>query len=78
MEENKPSDEEKQHVWLLEQIYRTRHEGYNIGELPVTFKDRIYGESKTELRKQAPLFLKKAIRFGTEVRYESLKKAIGV
>jgi len=72
-----PLMKEKQHVWLLEQIYRTRHEGYNVGELPVTFKDRIYGESKTELSKQAPLFLKKAIKFGTEVRYESLKKALG-
>lgn len=70
-----PLMKEKQHVWLLEQIYRVRHAGYNVGELPVTFKDRIYGESKTELSKQAPLFLKKAIRFGTEVRFQQLKSA---
>lgn len=69
-----PFMQEKQHVWLLEQIYRTRHGGFNVGELPVTFKDRIYGESKTQLSKQAPLFLKKVLLFGIAARVYRLKR----
>jgi len=67
-----PAMKEKQHVWLLEQIYRTRHAGFKVGELPVTFKDRIYGESKTDLAKQAPLFFKRAVKFGFQARWERL------
>lgn len=69
-----PFMKEKQHVWLLEQIYRTRHGGFNVGELPVTFKDRLYGESKTQLTKQAPLFLKKVLLFGIAARIAKLRK----
>ena len=71
-----PFMEEKQHVWLLEQIYRTRHCGFKVGELPVTFKDRMYGESKTQLSKQAPLFLKRVLLFGAAARLAALKKVV--
>lgn len=30
----------------MEMMYRARKHGYSIEELPITFVDRVYGESK--------------------------------
>jgi dolichol-phosphate mannosyltransferase len=30
----------------MEMMVRARHFGYTIGEVPITFVDRVYGESK--------------------------------
>lgn len=59
---------EKNNTMLLEMIVRTRQQGGKITEVPVTFKDRIYGESKMQLSKQAPMFLKKVLQFGIRER----------
>lgn len=34
------------YVFQMEMIVRARALGYSIGEVPITFVDRIYGESK--------------------------------
>ncbi|MBN2517868.1 MAG: glycosyltransferase [Candidatus Altiarchaeota archaeon] len=60
--------EEKKNAFLLEMIVRIHSKGYKIGWIPVAFKDRIYGESKMQLSRQAPLFLKKAIEYGLKYR----------
>jgi len=36
----------KGYVFQMEMIARARSLGYNIGEVPITFVDRIYGDSK--------------------------------
>ena len=34
------------YVFQMEIIVRARNEGFTIGEVPITFVDRVYGESK--------------------------------
>lgn len=34
------------YVFQMEIIVRVRYSGYSIGEVPITFVDRVYGESK--------------------------------
>lgn len=36
----------KGYVFQMEVIVRARLKGYSVGEVPITFVDRIYGESK--------------------------------
>ncbi|XP_064611201.1 dolichol-phosphate mannosyltransferase subunit 1-like [Liolophura sinensis] len=36
----------KGYVFQMEMIVRTRQFGYSLGEVPITFVDRVYGESK--------------------------------
>ncbi|CAJ0921306.1 6538_t:CDS:2 [Entrophospora sp. SA101] len=36
----------KGYVFQMEMMVRARHLGYTIGEIPITFVDRVYGESK--------------------------------
>jgi dolichol-phosphate mannosyltransferase len=36
----------KGYVFQMEMMYRARKHGYSIEELPITFVDRVYGESK--------------------------------
>lgn len=36
----------KGYVFQMEMIIRARQQGYSIGEVPITFVDRVYGESK--------------------------------
>ena len=36
----------KGYVFQMEMIVRARQHGYKIGEVPITFVDRVYGESK--------------------------------
>lgn len=40
------SCESKGYVFQMELIIRARQHGYTIGEVPITFVDRLYGESK--------------------------------
>lgn len=34
------------YVFQMEVIVRAKLKGYSVGEVPITFVDRIYGESK--------------------------------
>lgn len=36
----------KGYVFQMEVVVRAKQQGYSIGEVPITFVDRIYGESK--------------------------------
>lgn len=47
---------------LMEMIVKTKYKKFRIAEIPVSFKDRIYGESKLNLKKQALVFLFKATK----------------
>jgi len=48
---------------LLETIMKTAYKGYRIAEIPVVFKDRLYGESKLNLFIEIPKFLLKLFLF---------------
>lgn len=36
----------KGYVFQMEIVVRAREQGFSIGEVPITFVDRLYGESK--------------------------------
>lgn len=57
---------------LLEMILKTKYKGLKVTEIPVTFKDRIYGESKLNLKKEAPKFFVKLFYF--TIKYRLLKQ----
>ena len=40
------SCQSKGYVFQMEMIIRARQHGYTIGEVPISFVDRVYGESK--------------------------------
>lgn len=52
---------EKTNTILFEMILLTKYYGFKVGEEQVMFKDRIHGESKLNLAKEAPKFLLKAV-----------------
>jgi dolichol-phosphate mannosyltransferase len=47
---------------LMEMIVKAKYKNFRIAEMPVSFKDRIYGESKLNLKKQTLVFLFKATK----------------
>ncbi|MBI5393397.1 glycosyltransferase [Candidatus Woesearchaeota archaeon] len=59
---------------LLEMIILTKVKGYKIIEIPVQFKDRIHGESKINLAKEAPKFILKLIKFSAKYRLLRMKE----
>ena len=46
---------------LLEMILKAYYKGYKVTEIPVVFSSRKYGESKLNLKKEAPKFFGKLI-----------------
>jgi len=59
---------EKTNSILLEMIMKSYYKGYKLVELPVRFKDRIYGESKLNLKKEAPKFFIKLLYYTWKCR----------
>ncbi|MFH1331846.1 MAG: polyprenol monophosphomannose synthase, partial [archaeon] len=41
---------------LFEMVLLTRYKGFRVSEIPVVFRDRVHGESKLNLAKEAPSF----------------------
>ena len=60
--------EDKTNSMLLEMIVKANYSGYRLGEVPVTFKDRIYGESKINLPAESLKFLTKSVWFTVKYR----------
>jgi dolichol-phosphate mannosyltransferase len=52
-----PKVQSKGYAFQMEIIVRARKAGYNVGEVPITFVDRIYGQSKLGPR-EVYLFIK--------------------
>lgn len=46
LEDIMPQVRSRGYVFQMEVIARVRYAGYSIGETPITFVDRVYGESK--------------------------------
>jgi dolichol-phosphate mannosyltransferase len=59
---------ENLYVFHLEMISQAHFKGYKVGSVQVAFKERMYGQSKTRLTQQAPVFLKKLVQFTWEYR----------
>ncbi|MEM4266971.1 MAG: polyprenol monophosphomannose synthase [Candidatus Nanoarchaeia archaeon] len=53
---------------LFEMILLTKYKGFKVSEIPVTFKDRVHGESKLNLAKEAPSFFLKATKWSLKSR----------
>ena len=53
---------------LLEMILKTKYKGYRVTEIPVQFKDRIYGVSKLNLAKESPKFFVKLVFYVLKYR----------
>lgn len=64
---------EKTNVFLFEMMLMAKHKGFKIGEVPVVFKDRIYGESKIRISKEIPKFLFRSIVLSIKSRLNMLK-----
>lgn len=54
---------------LLEMIMKAHYKGYDVVEMPVRFKDRIYGTSKLNLKKEAPKFFIKLLYYTFRCRF---------
>lgn len=65
---NKIETKENTNSILMEMIIKTHYKGYKVTEIPVAFKDRIYGESKLKLGMEAPKFFIKLIKVAFEAR----------
>ena len=59
---------EKTNSILLEMIIKVYYRGYKLVEFPITFKDRVYGKSKLNLKKEAPKFFLKLLYYTWKCR----------
>jgi dolichol-phosphate mannosyltransferase len=64
---------EKTNTLLLEMILKCKYGGLRVTEIPVTFKDRIHGESKLNLGAEAPKFLIKMFIYVLKYRFTGYK-----
>lgn len=53
---------EDRHFFLFEMIVRAKQSGARIGEIPVTFSPRQFGESKVNFFRQAPAYFRKLVQ----------------
>lgn len=53
---------------LLEMIMKAHYGGFKVTEIPVVFTDRLHGESKLNLAREAPKFFAKLIMFTFKFR----------
>lgn len=60
---------EKTNTILLEMIMKSCYGGVRVAEIPVTFGERLYGESKLNLSVEAPKFLIKMIKYVSLYRF---------
>lgn len=70
------STREKTNTLLLEMILKCKYGGLRVTEIPVTFKDRIHGESKLNLGAEAPKFLIKMFIYVLKYRFTGYKLII--
>ena len=68
------SVQEKTNSILLEMIMKCHYSGFKVTEIPVSFSERIHGESKLNLAVEAPKFLLKFILFTIKFRVLRRKK----
>lgn len=66
-------DKRKTNTLLLEMILKCKYGGLKFTEIPVTFKDRIYGESKLNLGIEVPKYLIKMIKYIVRYRFTGYK-----
>ncbi|MBI3300000.1 MAG: glycosyltransferase [Elusimicrobia bacterium] len=64
----KISTEENTNSLLLEMILKVKYCGFKIAEVPVSFVDRIHGQSKLNLFVEAPKFLLKLLKYSVQFR----------
>ncbi len=60
---------EKTNTILLEMILKATYGGVRVTEIPVTFGERLHGESKLNLSVEAPKFLVKMVKYVFRYRF---------
>jgi len=60
---HKIQTQENTNSLLIETVLKVAYGGYDVREIPVSFKDRVHGESKLNLAVEAPKFLAKLAYF---------------
>lgn len=55
-------------TFMFETVLLAKHKGFKVSEIPVTFKDRVYGESKMRLGRQVPSFFLRAVKLCVRAR----------
>tara|TARA_B100000315_G_C14580557_1_gene590256 strand:+ start:1036 stop:1785 length:750 start_codon:yes stop_codon:yes gene_type:complete len=68
--------QEKTNTFLMEMILKCKYGGLRVTEIPITFKARIYGESKFNLSVEPPRFLIKMIKYVLMYRFTGYKLTI--
>lgn len=61
--------QEKSNSLLMEMILKAHYKGFKVGEVPIVFRERKFGESKLQLSKEAPQFLMKTFHYSMEGRF---------
>lgn len=59
---------ENNNAFLMEMIIKTAYSGFKVGQIPVHFKERIYGKSKLNLALEAPKFFLKTVKYVLKAR----------
>ncbi len=60
--------EENSNSMLLEMVFKAKCRGFKIAEAPVSFVDRVHGQSKIELHREAPRFLANLVKYAFRYR----------
>jgi len=65
--------QEMTNTFLMEMILKCKYGGFRVAEMPVTFNARIYGESKMNIRVEAPKFIIKIVKYVLMYRFTGYK-----
>lgn len=65
---------ETTNIMLFEMILKTHYNGFKVKEIPVVFKERVYGSSKLNLFKEAPKFFLKMFIMSVSQRLRGTTK----
>jgi hypothetical protein len=65
--------QEMTNTFLMEMILKCKYGGFRVAEMPVTFNARIYGESKMNIKVEAPKFIIKMAKYVLMYRFTGYK-----
>ena len=65
--------QDKSNTFFMEMILKCKYGGFNVTEVPVNFNARVYGESKMNLKAEAPKFIIKMVKYVSMYRFTGYK-----
>lgn len=73
---NQIKTKENSNTFFFEVVLKMHYKGLRIDEIPVIFKERVYGDSKLNLFTEAPKFLFKTVALSLQERFRYTMKRI--